>query len=209
MLTLQFHTAFVAALSVSSVAGYSHSVAGNFSNPLSSSRPSFRYWLPDASADGKVVKEDIGSVAQIGGGGVEFVPFYEYGGIFNVPPPGISWSKYAFGTKYYNELFRTALEAHHENDLLMDFSLGPNQGQGVPSSPEAEGLQWDLVSLILPSAFFVIKKYSYRRCHSLQTWPISPATALYPAGARGSSSRWSLLQPYLVSTSQYPPVPRI
>ncbi|KAF2018794.1 hypothetical protein BU24DRAFT_439235 [Aaosphaeria arxii CBS 175.79] len=131
MLASQPQTAAIAALCL-------------FSNPPSSSRPSFRYWLPDASVDGKIVKEDIGSVAQIGGGGVEFVPFYEYGGIFNQPAPGISWSKYAFGTKYYNELLRLALEAHHEYGLLMDFALGPNQGQGVPSSPDAEGLQWDL-----------------------------------------------------------------
>lgn len=158
MLSLPLQIAFVTALSLPSVAEYSDGIAGSFSNPLASSRPSFRYWLPDASVDAKIVKEDIGSVAQIGGGGVEFVPFYEYGGIFNVPPPGISWSKYAFGTRYFNNLLRSALEAHHENGLLMDFALGPNQGQGVPSSPEAEGLQWDLVSLIPPNSCFIRTK---------------------------------------------------
>jgi hypothetical protein len=42
-------------------------------------------------------------------------------------------------------MFLAALEAHKEAGLVMDFPLGPNQGQGVPADPSDEGLQWDLV----------------------------------------------------------------
>lgn len=31
----------------------------------------------------------------------------------------------------------------------MDFALGPNQGQGVPAEYNDEGLQWDLVFILL------------------------------------------------------------
>ena len=55
------------------------------------------------------------------------------------------WVKYGFGTPAFNALFETALEAHRENELLMDFAMGPNQGQGVPAETDNPGLQWDLV----------------------------------------------------------------
>ncbi|KAL2846698.1 hypothetical protein BJY01DRAFT_263257 [Aspergillus pseudoustus] len=117
---------------------------GTFSNPASNVRPRFRYWLPDASVDAEVVAEDVAAVAQVGGGGMEFVPFFDYGGALNSNPP-VNWSTYGFGTPPFVELFKTALQAHSKHGLLMDFALGPNQGQGVPASPDNEGLEWELV----------------------------------------------------------------
>ena len=38
------------------------------------------------------------------------------------------------------------LQAHADNDLISDFALGPNQGQGVPAPEGSEGLAWDLYS---------------------------------------------------------------
>lgn len=119
--------------------------AGNISHPAPIVRPLFRYWLPDASVDASIVAADIEAAAAIGAGGIEFLPFYEYGGESGAIPKGANWSTYNFGTAPFRELFSAALEAHEKNGLRMDFSLGPNQGQGVPASPNDEGLQWDLV----------------------------------------------------------------
>lgn len=56
------------------------------------------------------------------------------------------WTVYGFGTPAWSELFKTAAQAHKDNDLIMDFALGPNQGQGVPAEVGSDGLAWDLVS---------------------------------------------------------------
>lgn len=118
---------------------------GTFANPGASRRAFFRYWFPDASVDAAMVAEDIASAAAVGAGGIEFVPFYEYAGEIGPPPPGVDWSTLGFGTEPFKERFRTALRAHADNGLLMDFALGPGMGHGVPASPDDEGLQWDLV----------------------------------------------------------------
>lgn len=118
---------------------------GTFSHPEARVRPRLRYWLPDASVDVDVVVKDIASAASIGAGGVEFTPFYEYGGDLGSMPLGANWSTYNFGTPAFNKIFKKALEAHEEYGLVMDFALGPNQGQGVPAKPDDEGLQWDMV----------------------------------------------------------------
>ncbi|KAM0277086.1 hypothetical protein ACHAQH_006094 [Verticillium albo-atrum] len=116
-----------------------------FQDPPAVSRAKFRYWLPDASADVNIVKADIQSAGSIGAGGVEFLPFYNYGGELPEYPAGADWSTYGFGTPAFKKVFRAALEAHSQNGLLMDFALGPNQGQGVPAEEDDDGLQWDLV----------------------------------------------------------------
>ncbi|EXK80650.1 hypothetical protein FOQG_14856 [Fusarium oxysporum f. sp. raphani 54005] len=119
--------------------------SGTFSNPASRVRPRFRYWLPDAGVDADAVIKDVISAASIGSGGMEFLPFYEYGGDINPMPLGANWAKHNFGTPEFNTLFEKVLEAHEERGLVMDFALGPNQGQGVPAHPDNEGLQWDMV----------------------------------------------------------------
>ena len=118
---------------------------GTFENPAARIRPRFRYWLPDAGVNKTVVQQNIISAASIGAGGVEFVPFYDYGGELAYAGPGPDWAKYGFGTEAFNETFVAALKAHKEHGLVMDFALGPGQGQGVPSRSDDEGLQWDLV----------------------------------------------------------------
>lgn len=120
--------------------------AGDFLSPPSQQRPRFRYWLPDASVDARTVQSDITSAGIIGAGGIEFLPFYNYGGQLG-PPVGVNWSTHGFGTPAHLNLFTPALEAHKDAGMVMDFSLGPNQGQGIPAHPDDEGLQWDLVSV--------------------------------------------------------------
>lgn len=119
-----------------------------FSNPPPSERPLFRYWLPDASIDGNNLAKDIASAQSVGAGGIELVPFYNYGSYGGNYPPGADWETYNFGTSAFNELFITALEKHQELGTKMDFAIGPNQGQGVPCQIDDEGLQWDLASVL-------------------------------------------------------------
>lgn len=119
--------------------------AGSFANPGANVRPRFRYWLPDASVDAHTVAADIAAAGSIGAGGIELVPFFEYGGELGSMPAGADWATYNFGTVPFRNIFTAALTAHEDNGLVMDFALGPNQGQGVPASPDNLGLQWDLV----------------------------------------------------------------
>lgn len=128
---------------------------GTFENPAAPTRAFFRYWFPDASVDPDLVAADIASAGEIGAGGVEFLPFYNYGGWTASYPKGADWGTYAFGTAPFLNIFRQALEAHADNDMVMDFSIGPNQGQGVPAQSDDEGLQWDLVSLSYDSQYIV------------------------------------------------------
>jgi hypothetical protein len=51
----------------------------DFAHPPARSRPSFRYWLPDASVNSSIVAANINSAASIGAGGIEFIGFYQYG----------------------------------------------------------------------------------------------------------------------------------
>lgn len=37
-------------------------------------------------------------------------------------------------------------QAHKDNNLIMDFAMGPNQGTGVPAPVNSDGLMWDLVA---------------------------------------------------------------
>lgn len=119
---------------------------GTFEDPSVRCRPRFRYWLPDAGVDPEIVAANIKDSGAHGAGGVEFVPFYNYGGESGDPPAQVNWVANGFGTPAFHNVFRAALQAHKDAGLLMDFAMGPNQGQGVPASSDDPCLQWDLVS---------------------------------------------------------------
>lgn len=119
---------------------------GTFDTPSNSARVKFRYWLPDASVDVHTVQEDIHSAAEIGIGGIEFLPLYNYGGSLAPAPNGSDWARDGFGTQAFCELFKGSLQTAKRDGLVFDFAIGPNQGQGVPASPTDKGLHWDLVS---------------------------------------------------------------
>lgn len=142
---IHFSSTILGLVAASLVLGNNLQGSGTFSRPASRVRPRFRYWLPDASVDAEVVAKDVAFSASIGAGGIEFVPFFEYGGEIGEMPAGANWSTYNFGTPDFVTLFERTLEAHDRQGLVMDFALGPNQGQGVPASPDDEGLQWDMV----------------------------------------------------------------
>ena len=131
----------------------------DFQDPPAVSRPKFRYWLPDPSVDVGTVLDDIRAAGSVGAGGIEFVPFYNYGGELDKYPIGADWSKYNFGTPGFKNMFRAALEAHKENGLSMDFAFGPSQGQGVPAAEDDEGLLWDLVRNPFACSFLRVQEY--------------------------------------------------
>ncbi|KAH8589577.1 hypothetical protein B0O99DRAFT_664485 [Bisporella sp. PMI_857] len=155
---------------------------GSFSNPDPVVRPRFRYWLPDASVDADIVAADILAAGAVGAGGIELLPFYEYGGALGSMPLGANWSSYNFGTGPFRDLFSAALTAHEQNGLVMDFALGPNQGQGVPASPVDPGLQWDLI----PSTAAVPSNGSFRG--TIPGWGTGELVALVSALVTSNST---------------------
>ncbi|KAL4738183.1 hypothetical protein BDV11DRAFT_216141 [Aspergillus similis] len=135
------------ALVIASLLAVTHAkswATGTFENPAAAVRPKFRYWLPDAGVDTRVVQADIRSAGSIGAGGVEFLPFYNYGGELPAGGPGPDWATFGFGTEAFYDIFVATLKVHEKHGLNMDFAQGPNQGQGVPAAADDEGLQWDL-----------------------------------------------------------------
>ncbi|KAK3388042.1 hypothetical protein B0H63DRAFT_392879 [Podospora didyma] len=113
----------------------------SFKSPPASSRPKFRYWLPDASVPAAAVAADIAALASISAGGLEFLGFYNYG----FPPMSTDWSIYGFGTPAFKDLLKAALKATAEHDLVFDFAIGPGTGAGVPAIPQTAGLAMELV----------------------------------------------------------------
>ncbi|KAL4870682.1 hypothetical protein BDV12DRAFT_195159 [Aspergillus spectabilis] len=147
---------------------------GTFTEPAANVRPRFQYWLPDASVDSEVVVRDIAGAAQVGG--IEFVPFFEYGGM-----PPTNWSTYNFRTPPFVNISKAALNTHAEHGLVMDFALGPNQGQGVPAEVDNKGLQWDMVSrsnLVVLDPVSLLTSYTRYR---------SPRRNLQVADSKGNS----------------------
>ncbi|RAQ65386.1 hypothetical protein COH20_012462 [Aspergillus flavus] len=68
-------------------------------------------------------------------------------------PEGVDWNIYGYGTSAYRKVLKAALQAHKDHSLLMDFSMGPQSGQGVPAEPDNPGLVWELVSHWLSRIF--------------------------------------------------------
>ncbi|KAF7514853.1 hypothetical protein G7054_g14949 [Neopestalotiopsis clavispora] len=113
----------------------------NFESPPPLYRPKFRYWLPDASISLPSVIGDVDHIASVGAGGLEFLPFYNYG----LGPALTDWSIYGFGTEAFKNVFLSALNTSAFHQLNFDFALGANQGAGVPSQVETQGLAKELV----------------------------------------------------------------
>ncbi|ROW04985.1 hypothetical protein VPNG_06978 [Cytospora leucostoma] len=145
------------AVFISMMTQYSIALEDGFSSPGNAYRPKFRYWLPDASVSPDIVAKDISSLATIGAGGLEFLPFYLYGLVYadigaasaapNSVAPPTDWSIYGFGDEAFKLLFKDALQTVKAagNGFVIDFALGPNQGAGVPSVPGTKGLAVHLV----------------------------------------------------------------
>lgn len=121
---------------------------GSFSNPAAHQRPRFRYWVPDASVSTDIVASDIRGAGSIGAGGVELLGFYNYGGSFGPPPngSGIDWTVTGWGLPAWKNLQDVAIRTAVNANLVIDLSLGPNQGAGTPAPYNDTGRAWQLVS---------------------------------------------------------------
>ncbi|KAI1399275.1 hypothetical protein F4819DRAFT_465758 [Hypoxylon fuscum] len=117
---------------------------GTFSDPAVRVRPRYRYWLPDASVNTQYLAEDIAELGVRGAGGIQFLNYYNYGGLFGTP--ATDWNIYGYGTPAYREVLKAALQAHKDQGLVMDFAMSPQSGQGVPAEPDNPGLSWNLIS---------------------------------------------------------------
>jgi hypothetical protein len=91
------------------------------------------------------VVSDIHALKEVGAGGLQFLPFYNYG--FGDPSsfPTSTWNEYGFGTPAFKQVFVNALKTAKDTGLRFDFSLGASQGQGVPVEPLTPGLAMQLV----------------------------------------------------------------
>lgn len=113
--------------------------------------------LPDASVSPEIVARDIQDAKAAGAGGLEFLPFYLYGmgeetfRRFSQQTPGYwvpelpDWTRYGFGTPAFVSLFKSTLKAAQDIGIVMDYSVGANQGQGVPADPGTPGLAVELL----------------------------------------------------------------
>ena len=123
---------------------------GTFLNPSANYRPRFRYWVPDASINLTHLADDIADAASKGAGGVEILGYYLYGDVgyggTNSAPVQVDWTEYGWGTQAWRAVQDTALQASKDNGLVIDFTIGPNQGAGVPAEYGPDGLLWDLAS---------------------------------------------------------------
>ncbi|KAI1344239.1 hypothetical protein F5Y15DRAFT_365918 [Xylariaceae sp. FL0016] len=116
-------------------------VVPDFDQPSTEYRPKFRYWFPDASVPSQSVIDDVEQIAEVGGGGLEFLSFFNYG----LGPALTDWSIYGFGTEAFKGLLAAAMNASAAHGLVFDFAFGANQGAGVPSEIETLGLAKELV----------------------------------------------------------------
>ncbi|KAF2187908.1 hypothetical protein K469DRAFT_567905 [Zopfia rhizophila CBS 207.26] len=118
-----------------------------FKDPPPEYRPKFRYWLPDASIPSDIIAKDIRDAKAAGAGGLEYLPFYLYGLGNSIPGlgPPTDWTKYGFGTPAFVSQFKDSLRAAEAAGILMDYALGVNQGQGVPSEVMTPGLAVQLL----------------------------------------------------------------
>ena len=152
--------------------------------------------LPDASVSLEQVASDIASIASVGAGGLEFLPFYLYGlptSIQSQTPT--DWNKYGFGSAAFQSLFKGALHTVNKSDILMDFGVGANQGQGVPANPLTEGLAVQLVChLISPCLLMRSEKelsfIAYGEHHS-SVWRTLHRCRSPTVGANGGDYEWS------------------
>ncbi|KAK3647114.1 hypothetical protein LTR56_008282 [Elasticomyces elasticus] len=117
---------------------------GTFQDPSVHVRPRFRYWIPDASVDLDEVAADFAAVKAVGMGEMELLGYYLYGNYPYATPVPTDWTIYGWGTDAWKRLQDTCLQATKDLGMLMDFSLGPDQGAGVPVDQNDPGVMWDL-----------------------------------------------------------------
>ncbi|KAF5392033.1 hypothetical protein D9757_003216 [Collybiopsis confluens] len=120
---------------------------GSFASPRTGVK--WRYWIEDASADLDTVRFDVEEMARMGSVGFQLLSYQSYGsvlsstGLILLDP-----TDFAFGSDRFVNVTATIVQAALNNNLTIDFTLGPDQGAGIPVLPEdvdMEGMNTELV----------------------------------------------------------------
>ncbi|KAJ3877808.1 hypothetical protein F5051DRAFT_373819 [Lentinula edodes] len=120
---------------------------GTFVSPKTGVK--WRYWIEDASVDIDTLRFDIAEIARVGSSGFELLSYQSYGsvssstGLIILDP-----TDFAFGSDRFVNVTASVVQAAIDNNLTIDFTLGPDQGAGVPVLPEdvdMEGMNTELV----------------------------------------------------------------
>ncbi|KAJ4474499.1 hypothetical protein J3R30DRAFT_3295777 [Lentinula aciculospora] len=120
---------------------------GTFASPKTGVK--WRYWIEDANVDLDILNSDIAEIAQVGSSGFELLSYQSYGsvlsstGLILVDP-----TDFAFGSDRFVNITASVVQAAINNNLTIDFTLGPDQGAGVPVLPDdvdMEGMNTELV----------------------------------------------------------------
>ncbi|KAK1227081.1 hypothetical protein PQX77_009914 [Marasmius sp. AFHP31] len=119
---------------------------GTFLNPKTG--PKWRYWIQDSFVDPEVLRRDIAEMSKVGSSGFELLSYQSYGADVLIDPADA-----AFGSDAFVNVTKTLAQAAKDNGLTIDFSLGPNQGAGVPVKPEDIDQEGMLTELVFGSHF--------------------------------------------------------
>ncbi|KAK7439984.1 hypothetical protein VKT23_017237 [Stygiomarasmius scandens] len=114
---------------------------GSFASPKTGVK--WRYWIEDAGVDLDALRFDISEMARVGSSGFELLSFQSYGQDVVLDPTQV-----AFGSDRFVTVTAAAVEAAMANNITIDFTMGPNQGAGVPVLPDEvdmEGMNTELV----------------------------------------------------------------
>ncbi|KAK1227080.1 hypothetical protein PQX77_009913 [Marasmius sp. AFHP31] len=119
---------------------------GTFLNPKTG--PKWRYWIQDSLVDPEILRRDVAEMAKVGSSGFELLSYQSYGRDVLIDPTNV-----AFGSDAFVNVTKTLAQAAKDNSITMDFSLGPDQGAGVPVKPEDVDQEGMLTELVFGSAF--------------------------------------------------------
>ncbi|KAF3050890.1 hypothetical protein E8E11_010888 [Didymella keratinophila] len=113
-------------------------------------RTRFRYCVSS-----ETVATDISEIKVVGAGGLELLHLYLHEtGLTTDPSHGLinnpvdilpDWNEYPLSTSAFISLFKDALTSTKAAGMSMDFALGCQAGQGVPSEPSTTGLAVELL----------------------------------------------------------------
>uniref|UniRef100_A0A0W0ETP8 Secreted protein n=2 Tax=Moniliophthora roreri TaxID=221103 RepID=A0A0W0ETP8_MONRR len=122
---------------------------GTFASPKTGVK--WRYWIQDASADLDVLRSDVAEMAKVGSSGFELLSYQSYGSV--IGPVILDPTDVAFGSDRFVNVTATLVQAAKQHNLTIDFTLGPNQGAGVPVKPDEVDQEGMLTELVFGSRF--------------------------------------------------------
>ncbi|KAF5355430.1 hypothetical protein D9758_006403 [Tetrapyrgos nigripes] len=120
---------------------------GSFQTPKTGVK--WRYWIEDADVDLDTLRFDVAEMARVGSHGFELLSYQSYGSILGQTGEIVVDPKdFAFGSDRFVTASATLVQAAMENNITIDFTLGPDQGAGVPVFPDdvdMEGMNTEMV----------------------------------------------------------------